>query len=86
MELLFSRRVNGVTARQKFGSTWNYFRKYKKNHAKNSLLASPTYQLIPESERADLLPSTPLIGMVTDSPWLTPLCGVSRKILKTRHQ
>ena len=35
------------------------------------LKLAPTHPLIPESAKADLLPSTLLIGTVTDSPWVT---------------
>jgi len=35
------------------------------------LILAPTHPLIPESGKADLLPSTLLIGTATDSPWVT---------------
>jgi len=35
------------------------------------LKLAPTHPLIPESGKADLLPSTLLIGTATDSPWVT---------------
>ena len=35
------------------------------------LKLAPTHLLMPKSGRADLLPSTPLTGTATDSPWVT---------------
>ena len=35
------------------------------------LKPAPTHPLMPESGKADLLPSTLLIGTATDSPWVT---------------
>jgi len=63
-----------VTVGQNLGPMWNYLRKYKNNHAKNlvpPLNLAPTHLLMPESGRSDLLPTTPLIGTATDSPWVT---------------
>jgi len=63
----------GVTPGQNLGSMWNYLRKYKNNHAKNSLPPETrsTHLLMPASGKADLLPSTPLTGTDIDSPWVT---------------
>jgi len=64
---------DGVLAGQNLGCMWNYLRKCKKITLRilYYLELAPTHLLMPESGRADLLPSTPLTGTATDSPWVT---------------
>ena len=64
---------DGVPAGQNLGSLCMYLWKYTNNHAKNSLTPETrsAHLLMPESGKADLLPSTPLTGTATDSPWVT---------------
>ena len=59
---------------QILGSTmmWNYLRtKTITLRILYHLKLAPTHLLMPESGKADLLPSTPLTGTAIDSPWVT---------------
>ena len=51
------------------------------------LKLAPTHLLMPESGKADLLPSTPLTGTGIDSPWVITFSNTNfpRMTRKNRH-
>jgi len=50
------------------------------------LKLAPTHLMMPESRRADLLPSTPLTGTATDSPWVTTSSNTDFPIRRVRSE
>ena len=74
---------------QYLGSMWNYLRKYKNNHAKNSLLPETRSNASTDARIWESGPATlnPLTGTVIDSPWATTSSNTNfpHMMRKKRH-